>query len=399
MRLTSIGLNQVLVACVCLVAVLFSSCGSNQNDNQNDAIVEPATTITAEVLPSLVRVFPGLEFDQPVLMAFEPGGGRVVVLEQAGRILVFNNDDSVGQASVLLDISDQVKSGGEEGLLGFAFDPDYAANGNFFVYYSAADPRRSVISRFTLHKTQPDRADPGSEKIIMEVAQPQSRSNHKAGMISFGPDGNLYIALGDGGGSGDPDGNAQDLSTPLGKILRIDPHADDPYAVPADNPFANDEQAREEIWAYGFRNPYRFSFDRATGDLWAGDVGESSREEIDLVTRGSNYGWNRFEGRREFEDGSGASDLVPPVIDYGRDQGRSVIGGYVYRGSKNAALRGRYLYTDYYSGNLWALEYRDGAAVSNTIIGRMPGISSFAEDESGELFLTDHAGGGIFALR
>ena len=342
----------------------------------------------------LVRAFPGLTLQSPVLLTSPLcGEDRIFIVEQAGKILVFENDDSITQASTFLDITGKVQSGGEEGLLGLAFDPDFCTSGHFYVYYSAGSPRRSVISRFSVSQGNPNQADPASESIVLEVAQPFG--NHNGGMIAFGPDGYLYIALGDGGSGGDPLGNGQDLTSLPGSILRIDPSTGAPYAIPSDNPFVGQGGGvKEEIWAYGLRNPYRFSFDRQTGTLWAGDVGQSSREEVDIVTRGGNYGWNVFEGDLEFSNPNSlpASNFEAPVIDYDRSLGGSVIGGHVYRGSRFASLRGSYFYADFLSGRIWALVHNGSTVVSNTEVAQGSNISSFGEDQDGELYVVQISG-------
>lgn len=379
-----------------------SACGEAERIPTVPAGAATAANTTPDSVV-VMRVFSNLAFRQPVFLTWVPGGDdRLALVEQAGRIAIFANREDVRQTATFLDISSKVSAGGEEGMLGLAFDPAYQSNGYFYVYYSAASPRRSVISRFTVSHTDPNKADPASEQVIMEITQPRDFSNHKAGMLAFGPDGKLYIGTGDGGGSGDPDGNAQNRGSLLGKILRIDPNAGDPYALPPDNPFVNDKSAQGEIWAYGFRNPYRFSFDRATGDLWAGDVGESAREEVDLVVKGGNYGWNLFEGNQEFKnpDGRPAADFQPPVIDYGRAEGQSIIGGYVYRGTAGLeSLREAYLYGDYYTASVWALIYRDGQIVYNREVGKVAAISSFAEGRNGELYVLSHSRGEIYQLR
>ena len=242
--------------------------------------------------------FPDLEFDQQVDLTYaDDGTDRLFLVLQPGRIMVFRNDRDVGSAKTFLDIRARVNDrGSEEGLLGLAFDPHYRTNGYFYVYYSASSPRRSVISRFAVSDDDPDRADADSERVVLEVPQPFS--NHNGGKVVFGPDGYLYLGLGDGGSGGDPKGNGQNRSTLLGTILRIDvrPVASEAaYVVPPDNPFAGGGEAREEIWAYGLRNPWRFTFDRETGDLWAADVGQNRYEEIDVIKPGLNYGWNRMD--------------------------------------------------------------------------------------------------------
>ena len=283
----------------------------------------------------LEPAFPGLEFDRMVLLTYpDDGSGRLFLALQPGRIVVFENEPGVESAETFLDIRERVNdSGNEEGLLGLAFDPAFAENGYFYVNYTASVPRRTVVSRFSVDARNPDRADADSEAVFLEVAQPYQ--NHNGGHVAFGPDGMLYVGLGDGGWRGDPRGNGQDLSTLLGSILRIDVSALDEtggYAAPPDNPFADDATARPEIWAYGLRNPWRFSFDRETGDLWAADVGQNRYEEIDLVRPGRNYGWNVMEGAHCYrQEGCDTRGLELPVAEYGRDGGCSVTGGYVYR--------------------------------------------------------------------
>lgn len=335
------------------------------------------------------RVYPGLSFDRPVALVFpEDGARRGFVVEQAGRILFLNDGEDAG---TFLDIRDRVNDrGDEEGLLGLAFDPDFDSNGLFYVYYTASGPRRSVISRFSAGPGY-DTADPGSETLILEVEQPYA--NHNGGQIVFGPDGFLYVGLGDGGSAGDPKGHGQNAGTLLGTILRLDvssPDAAGGYAIPADNPFVGVEGARSEIWAYGLRNPWRFSFDRETGDLWAADVGQNKLEEVDLIMPGRNYGWNIMEGDECYSRSCDTRGLELPITVYGRDDGCSITGGYVYRGNRLPSLYGAYVYGDYCSGKIWALRY-DGSRVTESIqvADAKLRISSFAEDTDGELYILD----------
>jgi len=348
------------------------------------------------------RVFSDLSFQEMTnLVQPDDASGLIFITEQRGVIYTFSANNSQ-QADILLDITDRVNRGGaEEGLLGLAFDPDYQENGYFYVYYSAADPSRSVLSRFSIDEEDTDVADPESEVIIMEVAQPYA--NHNAGQLAFGPDGYFYIGLGDGGGSGDPLGNAQNLSTVLGSILRIDVSglsAPGDYEIPADNSFVGTEDAREEIWAFGLRNPWRFSFDLETGLLWAADVGQNLWEEIDIITKGANYGWNIMEGSHCYSPSTGCnqSGLTLPIFEYDHSQGCSVTGGYVYRGDQIPSLQGYYIYGDYCSGNIWALAY-DGSAVTENILLVDSGLSitSFGEDLTGGLYILDRQGG-IYTL-
>ncbi|MFP3880670.1 MAG: PQQ-dependent sugar dehydrogenase [Dehalococcoidia bacterium] len=349
------------------------------------------------------RVFPDLSFQQMTNLA-QPDNtsGLIFVTEQAGVIYSFSTNNSQ-PADLFLDITDRVNMGhNEEGLLGLAFDPDYQENGYFYVYYSAAEPRRSVLSRFSLDEENTDVADPDSEVIVMEVAQPYG--NHNGGQLAFGPDAYLYIGLGDGGSAGDPEGNGQNLGTLLGSILRIDVsglsgHGD--YEVPADNPFVGTEDAQPEIWAYGLRNPWRFSFDSETGRLWAGDVGQSAWEEIDIITKGANYGWNIMESTHCYSPSTGCnqSGLTFPIAEYDHSEERcSVTGGYVYRGDETPSLEGYYIYGDYCSGDIWALAY-DGDDVTENIllVDSDLLITSFGEDLAGNLYILDRQGG-IYTL-
>ena len=360
--------------------------------------------------------FPNLSFERMVHLTYSgPDDKRLFLVLQPGRIVVFDNDRDVETTRTFLDIEDRVNDrGNEEGLLGLAFDPEYDSNGYFYVYYSASGPRRSVISRFSVSAQDPNVADPSSEARIMEVAQPFS--NHNGGNVLFGPDGYLYIGLGDGGSGGDPQGNGQDLSTLLGTVLRIDVSTldrDGAYSVPPDNPFVGrGGGAREEIWAYGLRNPWRFTFDRETGDLWAGDVGQNQFEEVDIIKPGLNYGWNVMEGfhcfggglslrqlLRRGEESCDREGLAPPVIEYGRDGGCSITGGYVYRGSRLPSLIGAYVYGDFCSGKIWALRH-DGVQVTEhrLLVDSSLLISAFGEDPSGELYILSFDGK-IYRLR
>ena len=346
----------------------------------------------------LERVFADIAFDNPVfLTAAGDGSGRAFVVEQRGVIRVLASTAPDTGHGVFLDISGRVsRARREEGLLGLAFDPAFSSNGYFYVYYSAASPRRSVLSRFSV-SADPDSADATSELVLLEVPQPFS--NHNGGMISFGPDGFLYVGLGDGGSGGDPQRNGQDLGTLLASILRIDVQgasAGAPYRVPTDNPFVGVMDAREEIWAYGLRNPWRFSFDPATGDLWAADVGQADREEIDLVLPGRNYGWNTMEGTSCFlTSDCDRTGLELPVAEYGHGLGCSVTGGYVYRGADVPALSGVYVYADFCTGRIWGLRHTDGRVSGPVLLLQAPlQISSFGTDARGELYALVFGGGG-----
>ena len=363
----------------------------------------PPSTLESKGV-ALERVFENLTFRR--LTGLVQAGGRFFVTEQTGRVMSFPSSPEAPEpsdAAVFLDIRDRVNRGGnEEGLLGLAFDPEFGSNGHFYVYYSASQPRRSIVSRFTAATSSAATAEPKTELVVMEILQPYQ--NHNGGQLVFGPDGMLYIALGDGGLGGDPQGNGQDIGTLLGSILRIDVSAIGPdagYRVPPDNPFAGTPNARGEIWAFGFRNPWRFSFDRQTGDLWAGDVGQNSYEEVDLVLRGGNYGWNILEGGHCFSPRTGCdpSGTELPVIEYSLDEGCSVIGGYVYRGTRIPSLNGTYLYGDFCSGEIHGFRIENGDVVEHRLmVDSGLRITSFGEDEKGEIYVLSQ-NDGIYRLK
>lgn len=341
--------------------------------------------------------FPGRSFDRPLdLQHAGDGSGRLFVVEQGGRIYVIGNS-SAADTRLFLDISDRIDdSGNEMGLLGLAFHPAFEDNGSFFVNYT--DRNNTVISRFTVNPDNPDSADPASEEVLLTFSQPYS--NHNGGQLAFGPDdGYLYIATGDGGSGGDPHGNAQNRETLLGKILRIDVDNQDPglnYAIPLENPFTgNTESYRQEIYAYGLRNPWRFSFDPLTNRLWAADVGQDRIEEIDLIEKGGNYGWNIMEGSLCIKPPAGCdpTGLELPVYEYKHPLGDSITGGYVYRGEELPMLQGAYVYADFVSGLIWGLWYEEGEGNRNfTLAETGLNISSFGIDEDYELYLTTFDG-------
>lgn len=367
----------------------------------------PTATLTPTSTPlptgpipniSAVPAFPNLHYatfgDNTVLLTYPPDGtNRVAVVEKEGKISIFENSAAINQVKTFLDIRSQVAlNGNEEGVLGLAFHPDYAQNGHLYVYYSAANPRRSILSRFTVSQ-DPDFADQSTELEIMEVPQPYS--NHNGGMIEFGPDGYLYIGLGDGGSSDDPRGNGQNTSTLLGSIVRID--VDNPaqgknYGIPSDNPFASSANGpsdpRPEIYAYGLRNPWRFSFDRITGELWVGDVGQDKWEEIDIVRNGGNYGWNITEGNHCFRPSSGCdtTGLTLPIAEYDHSGRCSITGGYVYRGGTIPELHGVYIYTDFCSGEIWGIRTNTRTTPQLLATG-YKWSPSFGEDAEGNLYI------------
>ncbi|MEE9530103.1 MAG: PQQ-dependent sugar dehydrogenase [Syntrophobacteria bacterium] len=315
------------------------------------------------------------------------GSGRLFITLQGGRVVIFDGVQILSPP--FLDINSLVSSGGERGLLGAAFHPNYVGNGFFYVSYTdtAGD---SVIARYSV-SLDPNRADPTSGVILLTIPQPFS--NHNGGQLHFGPDGYLYIGIGDGGSGGDPQNNGQDLGTLLGKILRIDVDSGFPFTVPPDNPFVGVVGAREEIWSFGLRNPWRFSFDRLTGDMFIGDVGQNSWEEVDFQpansTGGENYGWRLMEGNSCFNPAINCNNgtLTLPILAYDHSVGCSVTGGYLYRGSKNPNLNGLYLYGDFCSGLIWGAQ-EDGLGGWNTtvLLDTNFSISTFGEDESGEIY-------------
>jgi glucose/arabinose dehydrogenase len=338
------------------------------------------------------------------------GGNRAFVADEHGVIYVFPNDPKATTAKVFLDLRDRVvydDKTNEEGFLGMAFHPNYKENGEIYVFYTSRKAKlTNVLSRFKVRKDDPDRADPDSEEELLSITRPYW--NHDGGSVCFGPDGLLYLPLGDGGAGNDPFDNGQHLNTLLGKIIRIDvDHKDDgkKYAIPKDNPFVGRADARPEIWAYGLRNVWRMSFDRKTGQLWAGDVGQNLFEEIDLIHRGGNYGWNRREGFHPFgARGSGSrEDFLEPIWEYDHDVGKCIIGGHVYRGGRLSELNGYYIYGDYVTAKLWALRYDEakGRVVANRPIqDRGKAMFSFGEDEKGEVYLLSGSldGKGIYGF-
>jgi glucose/arabinose dehydrogenase len=331
----------------------------------------------------------------PLYLTAPPGdAARLFIVEKTGTIRIMK--DGVLLADPFLDLTSRISNGGEQGLLGLAFDPDYATSGRFIVHFT--DPAGSTtLSRFQA-SANPDVADPASELVILTAAQPFP--NHNGGQVAFGPDGFLYLGLGDGGGSGDPGNRGQDLTDFLGSILRIDVRSTEPYAVPADNPFVT--SGAPEVWSYGLRNPWRFSFDRATGDLYIADVGEGAWEEVDVSTaaqgtgRGANYGWNIMEGTHCFlASGCDQTGLTLPVLEYNHDEGCSITGGYVYRGSAIPTLQGHYLYADLCQRWVRSFRYVDGTVTERTDWPSLtpPGsLLSFGEDASGELYVLDESG-------
>lgn len=345
--------------------------------------------------PKLVPVFGERTFERPIGL-YQPGDGkRIYVLQQRGTVLVFTPEKPEGSVFLQRQVSTK---GNEEGLLSIAFHPQFATNGTFFIYFSqhnAPDPRRTVLSRMKIAAGDASKADPASEEVLLTADQPFD--NHNGGTLLFGPDGKVYLGLGDGGAAGDPHDNGQKTDTFLGKILRIDvdqADAGQKYAVPKDNPFVGKDGWKPEIWALGLRNPWRMSFDRETGDLWAADVGQNYWEEIDLIIKGGNYGWKNHEGKVPFEKRPAIPGAIDPVFVYNRGEGQSVTGGYVYRGKRLKDLVGAYIYGDFNTGRIWALR-KQGDQVDNQLLIQLAKgqqVASFAEDAAGELYLCTFEG-------
>ncbi len=335
---------------------------------------------------SLESVATGL--DNPVYVTNSGSGKDLYVVEKTGKVKILENADSTPRATPFLDVSSKLAPGDERGLLSIAFHPQYATNGFVFVYYTATDGALT-ISRFKANPAT-KLVDATSEKVLLRIDHPQG--NHNGGQLQFGPDGFLYIGTGDGGGGGDPDGNGQNTLTLLGKMLRIDVNSGSPYSIPNDNPFKIAGGA-QEIWAYGLRNPWRFGFDRSTGDLWIGDVGQDKFEEINFTPKGSsaprNYGWKITEGKSCFAASTcDQTRLEMPVHDYVHaDQNISVTGGYVYRGTASPKMAGKYIYADFGSGRIWSLVKSAGNFVNTLEIDTADNISSFGEGVDGELYV------------
>ena len=344
--------------------------------------------------------------DSPVdVTSARDGSGRLFVVEQGGTIRIVADGRVV--ETPFLDISDQVTSGGERGLLGIAFHPDFPTDPRFFVDYTD-DHGDTVIASFTVDPTNPDVADPASELVLLTITQPFA--NHNGGAVTFGPDGLLYIAMGDGGSGGDPEGNGQRLDTLLGKILRIDVQGPDatsaaPYAVPSGNPYVGsaDPDARPEIWLTGLRNPWRIRFDAPTGDLWIGDVGQGAWEEVDVIRSGSggqNLGWNVMEGSHCFAvEPCDETGLTLPVAEYDHDQGCSIVGGVVAHDPAVPGIEGRYLFSDYCSGTFWTID-PDGDRLRDPepVLESGRGISAISLDQDGSVLVTDLNGGQLLRV-
>lgn len=390
---------------VAVAALLLLACGGS-DDAPPLPVDQPGPVVTLGVQ----RVFPNLSFINPVAMLQAPNdNSRWFVVEQGGVVRVFANDQAAAAATDFVNITDRVASGGEMGLLGMAFHPNFPADPRVFVHYTNADTL--PVSRISEFRSSNGGAtlDPNPERILLVINQPES--NHNGGHLAFGPDQYLYIGMGDGGGGNDQHGaigNGQLTTTLLGKMLRIDVSPASDYAIPNNNPFAGNTlcgtngtgaQDCPEIYALGFRNPWRWSFDRNTGQLWVGDVGQGRLEEIDRVALGGNYGWRCFEGSLPVGLPCGSEpNLLPPVAEYGRTEGRSVTGGYVYRGTAIAGLSGRYVFGDFITGRIWHIAGNTAptAQITGGLVSNL-NISSFGEGIDGEIYVV-HYGGQLYRL-
>ncbi len=395
-----------LVAIPLAAAMVLAACSSDVTSTTSSSTSTSSTAPVPSATPQPARVDltgvtvalePVVAVDQPIAAAARSGFADVLyVAQRTGEVIVVTDGDAATTPAV--DISDDVSTDGERGLLGITFSPDGA---HLYLHYSDR-AGNTALDEWTMGTGVAD-VDASSRRRVLSVDQPYS--NHNGGELTFGPDGFLYLGLGDGGGSGDPANNGQRTDTLLGKILRIDPTptATAPYQVPADNPFA-DGGGRPEIYVYGLRNPWRFSFDRATGDLWIGDVGQNQWEEVNRLPpgqqAGANLGWNTMEGRHPFE-GTAPADAVGPVHEYSRQEGSSVTGGYVYRGQAHPELDGAYLFTDYVTSRLWALAPDGGGGyefVDLEVDVPQQGVAGLAEDTAGELYVLSLTGGVIYRV-
>jgi len=360
---------------------------------------------TAKAIPNihLVKVAEGLDSPTAITHAGDDSG-RLFILDKL-------------KAKPFLDIHDRVEAGGEKGLLGIAFHPRFQRNGRFFLNYTAED--KGLVTRVAEYRVNRQGfVKSNSERILLTVQQPYG--NHNGGQLAFGPDGYLYIAMGDGGAGNDPHNNGQNLNTLLGAILRIDVNAQHPgkaYAIPKDNPFARRKDARPEIWAFGLRNPWRFAFDRLTGELYAADVGQDDVEEIDIIEKGKNYGWRIMEGpicTPGVDAPCNQTGLTPPIYSYTHDQGRSITGGVVYRGNQFPKLCGTYLYGDFVSQAIWGLRYQDGKVIQHKTLFAAQSplklvidyfdddallVSTFGEDEAGDVYVAAYQSGRIYKIK
>ncbi|OLC86589.1 MAG: hypothetical protein AUH88_04400 [Acidobacteria bacterium 13_1_40CM_4_61_5] len=357
----------------------------------------PPPTLQVELVPVASGFSNPLDIQQP-----NDGSGRLFIVEQGGRIKIIQNGNVL--RIPYLDVSSLIVSGGEEGLLGLAFHPNFSQNGCFYVNYTTTRLTRTLQTVIAEYRATPASANTVStvtEQRLITLDQPFS--NHNGGGLAFGPDGDLYIGLGDGGGAGDPNGNGQNKNTLLGKLLRIQVNCNGTYTIPADNPFVGQSNVRTEIWAYGLRNPFRFSFDKSDGRLFAGDVGQDRFEEVDIVNRGDNLGWNIMEGDQCFSPMTGCNmtGLKLPIFTYDHSQlDETVIGGYVYHGTNISALAGNYVFGDFISGRIWSLAQNGQGQWVRTFLLNSAGndLASFGQDTNGELYIARYSSGVVARL-
>jgi glucose/arabinose dehydrogenase len=376
------------------IACWLLGCGGSQSSSTPPPPPPPTNLVLSNVASGLNSP---VDFQVP-----GDGSDRFFIVEQRGTIRIISGGAVV--SSPFLDIRSKVDFNGEKGLLGLAFHPNYNQNHLFYVNYVQPAPLQTIIAEYQTSGGDPNQADPNSERVLLRVDQPFD--NHKGGQLAFGPNGFLYIGLGDGGNSGTPDpfGNGQNLGTLLGKMLRIDvDHTSTglQYAIPSDNPFVAMFGARAEIWAYGFRNPWRFSFERGATRLFCADVGQNQFEEIDLLQKGGNFGWSVMEGTHCFNPSSGCdmNGKILPIADYDHSEGNAVIGGYVYKGSAIPSLSGTYVYGDLSGGKIWGLqETSPGRWTRTTLLSPNLTLSSFGQDERGEVYVIDYSGGNVLKL-
>lgn len=392
----------LLVMVLSAISILSSGCSENRDTSarQTSNAGDPLPGVQPGV--RLQRVFDYVEANSTILMLQAPqDDNHWYIVEKAGRVLRVSTDPASTQVDVYLDIAERVDSGpNEAGLLGMAFHPKFAQNGLAFLSYTAEGPSLTSVVTRMLRSDDGLSLNANSEEVLLRVNQPYS--NHNGGHIAFGPDGYLYIGLGDGGSGGDPQGHGQNLQTLLGSMLRIDVNNSAPagtpngipYAIPSTNPFANGEQGRPEIYAWGLRNPWRWSFDKISGDLWVADVGQNSWEEVSIITAPGNFGWNGKEGTHCYQSRNcNNPDFIDPVLEYSHDDGCSVTGGYVYRGSALPSLQGTYLFSDYCSGTLWGAK-NNGSGIYERfeILETGFNVASFAEGNNGDVYVINLGG-------
>lgn len=376
---------------------------------KRDRVIRFVLLLVALLSANVLAAAPGIRLElvtkglsKPV--DFTNDGKRLFVVEQPGKIRLIENGKAIDPP--FLDISDHVTHQGECGLLGLAFHPEFEKNGYFYVNYTTGWRKtlKTVVAEF---KAEPGatKVDPKTERAVIEIPQPYN--NHNGGQVVFGPDGMLYIGMGDGGAANDPQNRAQNPQELHGKILRIDVNDRSPYGIPKDNPFIDDNRFKPEIWCWGIRNAWRLSFDRKTGVCYCGDIGQNKYEEIDVIVKGGNYGWRLREAGHTFMNEPGEKNLIEPIAEYGRDKGASVTGGFVYRGKKYPKLEGVYIYADYVSGRFWGLRYEKGKVLANeelkVSVDGKPALnrvqpSSFGEDVEGEIYVCDHERGNVYRL-